>query len=202
MSKFGRIITGADVEAAAREHIRRWSPDYLAEVGDQNGRGRIALPGFRSYVPAVDLDRFAEDQVPACVIVAPGTLREPEKRRGAWYMTWTLSVGCVVSGRDRDSTFALLPLYAAAVRALMVQRPAMGVDFVDGVSLLGERYDELDTDDARTLAAGSVTFGIDVPSAVDSRGGITEPSVTPATAPGDWGLVDTVGITTTEKGTP
>jgi hypothetical protein len=209
---FQPIITGADVEVAVRDHIRRWARDYLGEIAFRSGRARGALPVFRSYLPALDLDKFTEDQVPACVIASPGTLVQPVKRRGTYYTTWQVGVGCVVSGQDRDNTFALLPLYAAAVRACMVQHPALGVDFIDGVTWLGERYDELDTNDLRTLAAGSVTFGIDVPSAVDSRGGPTAPSVVPTGGPpvpageqpppadpGEWGTVQEVIITTTSK---
>lgn len=209
MSVFRPIVTGGMVERAVRDTVKRWSRDYLAEVGFQNGRGRGALPNFRSYVPALDLEKFTEDQVPSCVIVAPGTLSEPVKHRSAYYATWQVGVGCVVSGQDRDNTFELLPLYAAAVRAILIQNPALGVDFVDGVSWLGERYDELSTNDLRTLAAGSVTFGITVPSAVDSRGGPAAPSVVPPSVPGvetpppadpgEWGTVRNPEATTTSK---
>jgi hypothetical protein len=196
---FQRIVTGRMVEAAVRDHCQRWSPDYVAEVSEQSGRDRCDLPTFRSYLPALDLDKFEEDQVPACVIVAPGTMRPPAKRGHLWYVTWQLSIGCVVSGQDRDNTFELVPLYAAAVRALMVQHPSLGVDWVDGVSWLGERYDELDTDDSRTIAAASVTFAIDVPSAVDSRGGPAAPSADPCEAPGEWGTVQDHGTTTESR---
>lgn len=199
MSVFQTIITGRHVEAAVRDHCQRWSPDYVAEVSEQSGRDRCDLPAFRSYLPALDLDKFEEDQVPACVIVAPGTLRQPERRGTLYYVTWQLSIGCIVSGRDRDNTFELVPLYAAAVRALMVQHQTLGVDWVDGVTWLGERYDELGTDDSRTIAAASVTFGITVPSAVDSRGGPAKPSADPCAPPGEWGTVQDHGTTTESR---
>lgn len=186
------IITGHDLEAAARDHLMLWSPDYLAEVGFQSGRARGDLAAFRSFLPALDLDKFAEDQVPSCVIVAPGLAEQPVKHGTKYRVRWQIGVGCVVSGQDRDNTFELTQLYAAAVRAAMIQHPSLGTDYIEGVVWLGERYDELGHDDARTLMAGSVTFGVDVPAAVDSRGGRPVPSGDPTAPVPAWGTVQQV----------
>lgn len=196
MTVYQQIITGHHVERAVRDTVRLWTPDYLAEVAEQNGRARGDLPTFRSFLPALDLDRFSEDQIPSCVIVSPGTFEKPRRRATAWDVRWAVNVGCVVSGQDRDNTFELTQLYAAAVRAALVQHPSLGVDWTDGIEWLGERYDELDSDDVRTLMAGSVSFSVGAASAVDSRGGTTVPSIDPAEPADEWSTVEHVSVTT------
>lgn len=201
MSVYGVIVTGHHVEKIMREHIQRWSLDYLAEVAEQSGtRSRGDLPGFRSYLPAIDLDKFDEDQVPSCVIVAPGIAERPIKDgNGNWRVRWAVGVGCVVSGQDRDNTFELTQLYAAAVRACVLQHQSLGSELIAGVDWMGEVYDELDDDDARTLAAGQVQFGVDVYTAVDSRGGTAEPVTDPTAPAADWGTVETVDVVVQQR---
>lgn len=194
MSIFGPIVTGQHVRAAVEATIKLWAPDYLAEVGERSGRERCDLPGFRSYVSAVDLDRFAEDQLPSCCIVAPGLASAPEKRgqNGAYMAEWSVGVGAVVMGPDRETTYELVELYAAAIRALILHHPSLG-EFAAGVRWVDERYDDLPFEDSRTIAAGVVQFNVGVETAVDSYGP-TVPSEDPCDEPGDWATVQTVII--------
>lgn len=196
MSAFGRIITGADIEAAVRDTLKRWTPDYLAEVAEQNGRDRGVLAPFRSYMPALDMDALDTEQIPACIIVAPGTLDRPTRHGNTWRVRWEVNVAAVVSGQNYENTFVLGQLYGAAVRAVLLQNQSLGEEWSDGVTWTGERYDDLGAASDRTLVAASVSFGVDVPAAVDSRGGIAAPTAAPAEPVPGWGTVQTVTTTT------
>jgi hypothetical protein len=167
MSIFGTIITGRGVRLAMQNHLQLWFPSYIAEVSRSEGFDPATMPLFRSWVSALEMPdgKYEEHQMPSCVIVAPGLLGEPEKRGGKAIATWAVSVGCVVSGQDRESTFTLAELYAAAVRSAVVQNSSLG-GFASATDWLGERYDDLPNDMLRTLAAGSVQFAVEVQGAV------------------------------------
>lgn len=182
---FGQIITGRAVRAAMKAHLELWFPSYLAEVARIEGLDPAKVPVFRSFVSALDMPegKYEEHQMPCCVIVAPGLLREPERRGGNVIATWGVSVGCVVSGQARENTFDLSEIYAAAVRAAVVQNPSLG-GFATGTDWLGERYDDIPNEMLRTLAAGSVQFAVDVYSAVTPSAGPDAPLSDPIPDPG------------------
>jgi hypothetical protein len=50
-SVYGRVITGADVRAAAQATLERWLPTYLAELARQKS---LTLPPVRHYSTGID----------------------------------------------------------------------------------------------------------------------------------------------------
>lgn len=182
---FGPIVTGRAVRLAMRNHLQLWFPTYLAEVARLEGEDPASMPLFRSWVSALEMPegKYEEHQMPSCVIVAPGVLGEPQRRGGSTIATWAVSVGCVVSGQDRESTFNLSEIYAAAVRAAVVQHPSLG-GFATATDWLGERYDDIPNDMLRTLAAGSVQFAVQVYSATILNAGPDAPLSDPIPDPG------------------
>jgi hypothetical protein len=187
------------VEAAMTATIKRFAPDYLAEVAEQSGRARGELELFRSYVTYVDLTKYNEDQIPTCVVTAPGTSETPARERGSRYMApWGVGVGCVVSGQDAANTWELIGLYSAAVRAIVVQHKSLG-GFASDTYWIGERYDELSSSDQRTIMAGVNQFSVWVEDVVDGAQGLLEPTPDATLPPGDWPLVATATATVTAK---
>lgn len=195
---FGPIITAGEVRQAIQDTIMLWMPDYLYEVGERNGFDRGDLPLFQSFAPMIVWDKFEEDAIPACLIVAPGTLDVPQKRGGKMNVRWGVGIGCVVSGQDREGTWKLGEIYAAAVRTLLLQHPSLG-GFASGVNWISERYDQLPSDSARTLGAGSLQFGIDVEGVAEPGMGPMAPTVDPLVDPGDFPQVDTVTFDVTPR---
>lgn len=196
MTVFGAIVTGKQVRDAAMTTVKTWSPTYLAELARRNGRTN--LPSFRSYIATLDLDRFAEDQIPSCVIVAPGLAAPPEQHARGYRTRWALGIGTVVSGQDRDNTLELAELYAAAVRSLMLQHASLG-NFAAGVTWVDERYDELDSNDMRTIAAGIVQLHIDVDDTIQPGAGPSAPMSPPTAVPADWPVATKVLVDTTRR---
>lgn len=198
MSIFGPVVTGQDVVEAAVATIKRWSPDYLAEIAAHSGRARGDLPAFRSYVPMIDLNKFSEDQVPACIVIAPGTIETPVKRSKQVQARWGLGIGCVVSGQNDANSYELATLYVAAVRMMMLQQKSLG-GFAEGVNWISERYDALPDIDMRSFTAGVLQFGVDVNNTVDPTQGPRQPSVDVTVAPGVWPVVQTEQVTVVKE---
>lgn len=194
MSIFGPVVTGQDVVSAAEATLRKWTPDYLAELAEHSGsRVRGQLSPFRAFVPMIDLSKFNEDQTPACVVIAPGIIDTPVKRSKQVTARWALGVGCVVSGQDEANSYELATLYVAAVRMIILQQSSLG-GFAEGTNWISERYDALPDIDARSFTAGVVQFGVDVNNVVDPTQGPRQPSVDVTVDPGNWPTVASVVV--------
>lgn len=197
---FGTIVTGKQVRNAVKDHLQAWFPSYIAEVGRADGRDGGALPLFRSFVSVLDMPdgKYVEEQMPSCVIVAPGLIEEPSKHRGMYIARWAVNVGAVISGQNKENTFDLTELYAAAIRASVVQRPGLG-GFATATDWLGERYDDIPNDMQSTLGAGTVQFLVEVQGVVDARQGPDAPLVEPILDPGPRGTFAVVDATVRKK---
>lgn len=198
---FGPLVTGTDVRKAVQSTVKAWIRDYLGEVARASGRASEDLKPFRSYVSSIDLDKWEGEQYPSCVTVAPGLLEAPEMSRQTYSARWGVGVAAVVVGQNRDNTFELTELYTAALRSLLVQHQSLG-GFAEELEWLGERYDELQSTDLRTIGAGTVQLSVGVTSAQSRYGGPSHPTVPadPVTDPGDVPTVGSVSVTTTRKG--
>jgi hypothetical protein len=192
MNVYGLIITADDVASAVVDHLRTWTSAYIGEISAQSGRPRCgegALPPFRSIDVASSFSKFPEDQVPACVVVCPGLSDTPIRGGdGAYLAEWSVGLGVVVSARDRDSTDELVRRYSAAVRAAMLQHPSLN-GFAQGCRWIDEDYDELGYDDSRSIAAGIVSLGVEVPEVLNVYGGPKEPPDNACIDPGNYGIV-------------
>jgi hypothetical protein len=187
MNVYGRIITRGDVRDAVTAHLKDWAKAYIGEVAVQRGKERCDLPQFRSFrFSTEDVDKWAEDQLPACVIVCPGLADAPDRQGdGIHDGEWSVGVGVIVSGRDQDSTDELVGIYTAAVRAALVQHPSLG-GFASGVEWIDEdTIANLGFDDSRTIAGGRVVLKVKVDSVVDSFAGPKAPPDDPCVDPGD-----------------
>lgn len=191
MNIFGSIVTAYDVSQAMENTIRMWAPDYLAEIAARNGFARDELQVFRSYVRMLDLDKFSEDQTPACVIICPGLASPPVRRSTTYDTEWSVGVGAVVRGVSRDNTYLLTAVYAAAIRALVLHNPSLG-GFAESITWESERVDPLTSTDLRTIAAGVEQFTVKVNGAQDIRTGPTQPSVNPTVDPGSAPTINSV----------
>jgi hypothetical protein len=198
MNLYGAVITARDVREAVITNLKDWSPAYIGEVSVQSGRVRCgdgALPPFRSFGTATSMSTFPEDQLPACVVVVPGLAETPLRQGDGTYLAeWSVGIGVVVSGKDRESTDDLVRLYSAAVRMAMIQKPSMG-GFALGCRWIDENYDELAYDDSRTIAAGIVSIGVKVDAVVNAFGGPKEPPEDACVDPGEYGTVQATPLT-------
>src|SRR5688572_31890645 len=120
---------------------------YLREVELQLGMEIKTLARPRSYTRKNSFESgYVEEQLPRIVVICPGLAEQPyAEGDGSYFARWNLGVGVLVSARDEASTRMLAQVYAATVRAILLQRSSLdGV--ATGVFWIDEQYDEFEPD--------------------------------------------------------
>lgn len=192
---FGQIVTAAQVEAAVISTLRTYLPHYLAEVERQSGaEPAIATP--RTYRVWTESDTWPSDQLPAVIVACPGT-SDTRRTAGGYEADWDVRVGVIVRTSDQASTRRLAGIYAAATRAVLVQRPALGGRALATV-WTGEEIDS-EPDSGQTWGLGTTRVVVTVPQVVDPDQGPTWPDgpdvPDPAEPWPDWAAVTRVDTT-------
>lgn len=198
-----RTIFSADqLETQVATTLRLWLPQYIKEIEDQRGREVGLIPPPRTYTRRNEFQSFPDDQLPFCIVVSPGLVEPPvadgEGRYRGW---WGVGVGVVAAASTEEDTNALVKIYGAAVRAVMLQQPDLGGSESQGVEWEDERYDDnlALTDQRRSVGAARVVFRVWVDDVVSRWNGPTTPD------PGDWppgsvwGTVEHVIISDTDE---
>lgn len=198
-SPIGRLVSGRDVELAALAMLKRWTPTYLAEAERQTGRDPKALPRMRSWTTTNEFEKWPEDQLPSVLLISPGLAEPPSPDgRGYYRAKFSLGLAVIVSANTADSTAALAKLYCAVLRACMVQHQSLE-GFASGVDWMDETYDDLPSEDGRTLGAGQLIFAVEVEAIARRWNGPAFPSEPPdddADPLPEDPTVETVEITT------
>jgi hypothetical protein len=181
---FGPMPSAFDVPRAAQQTIRTWLPTYLRQRERLSGRpyGSLAAPrGWRVFTE--DLDSDPGDQLPLCVIVAPGIADAlVQGSHGNLQGRLELGISLVVSshgGADQTGTIMLAGEYGAALRLLFSEKGSLG-GVADGTSIIGERYDALASESQRTLVAASLVISVRMSGLATRFGGPTTPFPDPA----------------------
>jgi len=196
---FGNYVTAKDVTDAVQATIQLWSETYLAEMARHDGQDPTTdgglLPDFASYPDSLDLSRFPEEQLPACILVVPGTTQIEKRGSGKVSALWKVGIGLAVTGQDKPTTIKLAQLYTTAVRMIILQNPSLG-HFANGVTWNREEYtgNIIRADDTRTLAIGVLDFTVSVDGNVDVDQGPVEP-IPNNEPPTGWATVETPSIT-------
>lgn len=174
---FGPIIDKGYIERSLVERSKLWLPTYLSEMERRTDREPQSLPHVRSWPTHNEFEALpGEEQLPMCVIVSPGLASDPIKSgEGTYRAVWQVAFALVVSARDLDASRDLAGVYSAAVRTMAVQRAfrrGLGYRSIDWT---GERYDDLDINDERTLAVARITFNVDVDRVANIKAGPDAP---------------------------
>lgn len=183
---FGRIVLGSDVETALIDTLNAWLPSYLAELERRTGRDPGAVPMVRSWRRSNRFYRFPQDQLPAAIVISPGTTGIPERRGDgtidAWYR---LGVAIVCSANKPEATNDLAKLYAAAVRTAVLQQPSLAGDpddphpFAARVVFVGETTDDVPAEYLEIGSVAEVGFDVLIEGIADAAAGPTETTVEP-----------------------
>jgi hypothetical protein len=178
MTIFGNIYDDDQIEQAVMDCLKRWLPTYLAEVERQRG---LTPPFYKrpaSYGIQQGMEKWPEDGLPHVLVVATGNNDEPTRDgRGKGRARWYIGVAVVVGNVNKALTRRMAYRYAAAVRALLVQKQSLdgaldgnvrGLDWVDG------RANEMEPNDERTVWASRQVFTLEVDDVVShNRGPVT-----------------------------
>ncbi len=154
-------VTGTQVRRAGYDRLRAALPGVLAQLEARDG---LPLPAPRSWGRLPDFTRITEQQSPAVLVTSPGLEAAPEERRlGEFHPVWLLRAFCVVRGRGYDETADRVGQYVAGLRVALLSDRTLG-GLADDAQWRAESYSELDTDQARTVGAGSVTVAYRIPT--------------------------------------
>jgi hypothetical protein len=161
-STIGPIVAASDVERAALATIKKWVSTYLGEAEGQHDRARGSLPRPRSYTTTNSFDKWPEDQLPCVLLVCPGLVEQPRAEgNGHYHAVFAVGVAVIVSAKTEAATEELAKLYVSAVRTCLIQQQSLG-GFADSTEWLDETYDDLPSEDMRSLGAGQSIFAVHV----------------------------------------
>lgn len=190
---FGRIVIASDVETALVDTLQAWLPTYLAELERRTGRDPGAVPMVKSWRRSNRFYRFPQDQLPAAIVISPGTTGQPERRGAgtidAW---WRIGIAIVCSANTPEATNELAKLYAAAVRTAVLQQPSLAGDpadphpFAAKVLFVGEVTDDVPAEYLEVGCTAQVEFDVLVEGIADTTAGPAAPTVD---TPDDWPTV-------------
>lgn len=190
------IFVPDDLENAVMEELRAWMPSTLYEISIERDEELLQSP--LSYNIRPDNNQFVEDQLPALIIVSPGTLNNPRKSGDQVYEAdYRILIVAIISSTGRVNVNRNARIYAAAIRAVLVRRPGLGGIAMGGL-WEGESFDEGPEEQGRSLASITVEFAYTVPNVVQRGGGPATPLVPPQPIP-DGPEVTSTDLTVDKK---
>lgn len=132
---FGNIVDADTIEGYVRQTLigpdpadlsKGWLVAHLAHQERRRGLAARALPQPKSWPTVSEFDIEAHEQMPAVVIVSPGTIGEPEHDRGVYRTVWRIETAVAIAGKDEVQGRMLAALYLAAVKGALIQNPTLG----------------------------------------------------------------------------
>lgn len=177
MTLFGRLVSDADVETAVLATLNLWLPTYISEVERQAGNltvGTLARP--RSAQSSFDFENWVEGQLPALVVVCPGTAGSFDRQGAGVYSAWfEVQTGVLVEDTTEANARRVAQLHQAAVDGVMVQHGTLG-GFATDMNLIS-RQTRLPDVSNRTLAYAESMYHVMVDDIVARPGGPPRPDV-------------------------
>lgn len=185
-SKFGNIVSGNDVEQAVITTLQTWLKTYMHFMEDKQSVDRDTYPGIKSYSTKTTFDTIpGDDFMPMIVVVSPGIAAPPVKDgEGKYRAAWSVGVVVVVSSHDEEAVRNLVMTYAVAIRTCLIQKRDLG-GLSRGVIWDDEGYDDIPTEDSRSLMAARLYFTIEVDEVSQAFTGPLTPD-----DEGDWPVVE------------
>jgi len=175
-SMFGRFVTGHDVERWCLDCLKKWSGTFLAEVERQIGMTAGDLARVRRWRTSQSYDKFPEDQLPCVILRSTGVAELPERHGDGWVSArWLMQLDNVVSAATEDRSHELAMLYAAAHRAVMLQRPSLEGK-ANGTRWIVDDYTQQEFDSRRTLCASTSVIEVTVDKVLSTLAGPTTPN--------------------------
>ena len=195
MSIFQPIFAAHSLELAVMQTLRDWMPTYLREIELQQSLPEGQIPPPKTYTTRNEFTTFPEDQMPICVVISPGLSGEPyTEGNGTISGWWSLGIGVLASAATEEDTNFLSKVYAAAVRAIMVQQSSLG-GMCSSIEWVDESYDDIPTDvQERTIRAAQWIGRALIDNVVNRSAGPEVPP-DPETQPGStWTDIDSGSI--------
>lgn len=187
MTDFGPIKDKRMLEDRVKALLKKWMPTYLAEIERQNGVEAGGYPAPKAYEIATRINNLVDAQTPYLILISPRMPSPPQMDgEGKYFAWWNIFIGVVTETKDNDSSQTAAGRYAAAVRAILLNRQSLKVEdgdeaFAEECEWRGEQYDDILTEEgeATNLAAARVLFAYKVPDVAMAGAGPTQPDPLP-----------------------
>jgi hypothetical protein len=173
---FGQVLDPARVEQAVKATLQAWLRDHLANQERENDRQPGSLPYPRSWPTISAFETRKHEQLPAIVIVSPGTAEPPTRHEdGRIDAKWRVEVAAVLSGKDEETARKLASMYVAAIVSALEQNPTLD-GFARASRWVGfdQEYGTTSRGDQRAIYAA--LFEVDIRGVLNARLGPTAPS--------------------------
>lgn len=195
MTIFERILDDGDVEDSVMACLQNWLPTYLSEVERQHNLDEGFYQRPRSWRVRNDMEKWPEEQLPAIIVISTGLADNPVREgAGKHRAPWSIGIAAVVTSKDHLATRRMAYRYAAAIRAVMVQRQSLDLaldESVRGVTWIDGRNNELPPENDRTIFASRQVFAVEVGDVVTQGAGpvAPDPKPDPEEPYDDWPIV-------------
>ena len=186
MSRFGPLFGGDLIDAALLSRLTEWMPTYLRAVSEARGIDLLEAP--RSIGVVSEFARFPEAQLPAIVVVNPGS-ETPVEKPGHYDAKWAVEICTECSADTEANTRRNAALYLVAARECLLRERSLGG--MKGTDWGGESYTLRDVNDRRSIAGASAKFVVERENVAQIGGGPTTPDDFPYP---DWPLVESVEV--------
>lgn len=198
-NRIGPAVSQRDLRNWALAGANLWLPTYLRDSERHHG----LTPPYAQLPKTLRLTKEAakhpEEQLPALLIVAPGTSDQPMRQPERYDATYQMAFVAIVHGRDEAEAELQASVYGWALKQMVIQQAGAWVDEdgYTGPALEVESVEWIDEDysaggDAgmpsrrRTLGRAAVTFNIVFRKAATNRNPEIVPLPAPDADPGDF----------------
>jgi hypothetical protein len=173
---FGDVIDVGTIERAFVATLKAWLPSHLARQEARLGMETATLPFPRSWPTVSDFDIEVEEQLPAVIVISPGSDANPTRdQTGAYRMTWRFEVAIAIAGRDEYEARNLAGVYLAAIRSALVQNPTLGGVAENTRPVGPDDHAVGQTERGSQRAIYGTSFAVDVRDVVTDTAGPVEP---------------------------
>lgn len=199
-NRIGPAVSQRDLRNWAIAGAGLWLPTYLRDSERHHG----LVPPYAQLPKTLELTKEAvkhpEDQLPALLIVAPGTTDAPTIQPDRSYMAaYQIAWVAIVHGLDEREAELQASIYGVALTQMVAQQAGAWAEETGyaGPALEIESVELIDQDYAsggeaglssrrRTLARAGITFSIVFRNAATSRNPEIVPLPAPDADPGDF----------------
>lgn len=188
MTVFDPIFDASVLEEDVTSFLNKWFRTYSAEISEQRGFGRdkFKTPKYWTTTPVLTPDAVQQVRYPAVLVLSTGLVGRPvRKGDGRYDGTYALGVTVLATADNDQNASKMAKRYGAAVRTLILQKPAMETDYITEVAWTDERFTDYLQNKQTAVGSATEIFEVTVKDILGAKAGpgIPDPLPEPATAP-------------------
>lgn len=185
--QIGALKGAHTVAEAVMARLRLWGPAYCEALGVTPWRGVLRLE---------DLLDYPENNLPALVVLVPGTIGEPVRHGDGYYSaTYSVMVTAVALAATQNDTRRVAELENVAARGCLIHNRMLAEDVTTEL-WVGETTDNLTVNETQRLLMCTSAFTVRLEDVVSWRAGPDSGALPPDVEP--WPVATDVELTITK----